>query len=73
MKISIYIWGMEGLTRTDKKDISELVASNTRGLPNQALDAIASIMQKGYSMRQAKRMLGITRKVPIINRLKNKN
>lgn len=52
---------------------NQLIASNTRGLPNQALDAIAYIMQKGYSMRQAKRMLGVTKKVPIINRLKNKN
>lgn len=43
-----------------------LVAGNTGLLNRQEMNAIATLMQRGHSMRQAKRILGITKKQPKI-------
>jgi hypothetical protein len=41
-----------------------IVAGNTGLLSYQEQQAIALLMQRGKSMRQAKRILGITKKQP---------
>jgi hypothetical protein len=43
-----------------------LVAGNIGMLNQQEINAIATLMQQGKSMRQAKRILGITKKQPPI-------
>lgn len=45
-------------------------AANTRDLTKQQCQDIMTLMQKGLSMRKAKRALGITVKVPMKERLK---
>lgn len=50
-----------------------LVAGNTGLLTTQEQNAIAILMQQGKSMREAKRILGITKKQPIKNLFRNGN
>lgn len=47
-----------------------LVAGNTGLLNAQEVNAIATLMQRGKTMREAKRILGITKKRPIKEMLK---
>lgn len=42
------------------------------GLNDRVIAAINQLMLKGYSMRQAKRILGVTKKNPIVKQLKRK-
>lgn len=49
-----------------------LVAGNTGLLNAQEVNAIATLMQRGKTMREAKRILGITKKRPIKELLKRK-
>lgn len=51
----------------------KIEAANVRDLTKQQCQDIMTLMQKGLSMRKAKRALGITVKVPMKERLKKSN